>query len=138
MHARREKSKGTTQCPYCSLVVNNYNISRHIARHHTQRDAASTVTTQPDVDPYTPPPNNDEMNVREEPECFRPLGSNVSLSSDENDSDIEDASDIEEEIEDDEDDEAEMTVEDYLRDLTDETYRTDIQYDPKRVLKYLL
>jgi hypothetical protein len=60
-------------------------------------------------------------------------------SGDENDSNIDDDSDIEDEIEDedDEDDEAERTVEDYLRDLTDETYMTDIQYDPKRVLKYL-
>ncbi len=71
----------------------------------------------------------------------------MSLSGDENNddkdeaviTDDEDDSNIEEEIddEDDEDDEAEKTVEEYLRDLTDETYRTDIQYDPKRVLKYL-
>ncbi len=96
--------------------------------------AASTVTT-PDVDPNTPPPNN----VRDEAQSPLHLGSNVSLSGDENDSDIEDDSNIEEEIddEDDEDDEAEKTVEDYLRDLTEETYRADIQYDPKRALKYL-
>jgi hypothetical protein len=37
----------------------------------------------------------------------------------------------------DEDDEAANTVEDYLRDLTDETYRSKIAYNAKTVLKYL-
>ena len=139
--AGRQKSKGTTQCPYCSCAVNNYNIGRHIASEHTNSQETPFIVGD---QPLTPPPNHDNMNVRGEPPWLLPLGSNVSLSSDEQDSDIEDESDgnysdIEDESDDgtDEDDEAEMTVEHYLRDLTDETYRTDIQYDPKRVLKYL-
>ena len=119
MEVRRHKSKGTTPCPYCSCAVNNFHIGRHISREHTQRAAAAPLSTRDVEDPNTPPPNNDAP-VRDEAQ-------------------IEDDSNIEAELddEDDEDDEAEKTVEDYLRDLTDETYRTDIQYDPKRVLKYL-
>jgi hypothetical protein len=45
MYARKEKSKGTTKCPFCSMAVNNFHIGRHIAELHNVRDAASTVPT---------------------------------------------------------------------------------------------
>ena len=144
---RRQKSKGTTPCPYCSCAVNNFHISRHIASQHTNSQHTQDIFGDHRL---TPPPNtppNNDAPVRDDAQNLVHLGTNVSLSGDEyNDdqssgviTDDETDSNIQEESndEDDENDEAEKTVEDYLRDLTDETYRTEIQYDPKRVLKYL-
>ena len=147
MQGRRQKSKGTTSCPYCSCAVNNFHISRHIASQHTNSQHTQDIFGDHRL---TPPPNtppNNDAPVRDDAQNLVHLGTNVSLSGDEyNDdqssgviTDDETDSNIQEESddEDDENDEAEKTVEDYLRDLTDETYRTEIQYDPKRVLKYL-
>ena len=144
MQGTRQKSKNTTQCPFCSCVVNNYNINRHIERHNTNRQHTQYIVGE---HPLTPPPNND-ASVRDHAQNLLHLGTNVSLSGDENNDEQssgvttndEDDSNVDEESdedEDDENDEAEKTVEDYLRDLTNDTYRTDIQYDPKRVLKYV-
>jgi hypothetical protein len=143
MEVRRHKSKGTTPCPYCSCAVNNFHIGRHISREHTQRAAASTLLTRAVQDRNTPPPPNNDGPVRDEAQIEDDSNFEAVITDDEYDeddelvtSDDDDDSNIDAEL-DDEDDEAEKTVEDYLRDLTDDTYRTDIQYDPKRVLKYL-
>ena len=145
MEVRRHKSKGTTPCPHCRCAVNNFHIGRHISREHTQRAAASTLLTRDVQDPNTQPPYNDGP-VRDEAQIEDDSNIEAVITDDEYDeddelvtSDDDDDSNNEAELddEDDEDDEAEKTVEDYLRDLTDDSYRTDIQYDPKRVLKYL-
>jgi len=63
-------------------------------------------------------------------------------SADSGDSDTDKSNDIEDNNDnfpedDNDEDEAEKTVEDYIREMTDETFRTEIGYDPKRVLKYM-
>ena len=113
MQGRRQKTKGTTPCPYCSCAVNNFHIGRHISREHTQRAAASTVLTQRDDDPNTPPPNNDAEAVIRDDGDQAVITRDVDLAvitDEEDDSNI----DAETDDEDDEDDEAEKTVEDYL------------------------
>ena len=75
MQGRMQKPKNTTECPFCSCVVNNYHISRHIARHH-----ANTQHTQYSVGehPLTPPPYNDAP-VRDHAQHLLHSGTNVSL-----------------------------------------------------------
>ena len=125
MQGRRQKSKGTTPCPYCSCAVNNFHISRHIASQHTNSQHTQDIFGDHRL---TPPPNtppNNDAPVRDDAENLVHLGTNVSLSGDEyNDAQSSGV------ITDDENDEAEKTVEDYLRDLTDETYRTEINTTP--------
>ena len=117
MQGRRQKSKGTTPCPYCSCAVNNFHIGRHISREHTHRAAASTLLTRDVRDRNTPPPNNDGP-VRDVAQIEDDYNNEAVITDDEYDeddelvtSDDDDDSNNEAEL-DDEDDEAEKTVED--------------------------
>lgn len=143
-HARMKNSKGTAPCPFCSRDVNNFNIRRHLREHHkVGSGGAQTATPLPNYESSSTSSSSSSSSSASSSsdaesghQCSTSISdsalSSSSSSSDESDGGGNDSAD-------EENDEAEIDVEHYLRNMTDEALRnwTEIKYEPKRVLKYL-
>jgi hypothetical protein len=142
MSARKRQKLCTTTYPYCLLNVNNFHIGRHLRETHKEKNTPTPVPTN-DSSSSSADSGDSESDEGNDFDCTNSAnqsrGNESSSSSAESgDSETDEGNDSDcNNSGDEEDDEAEKTVEDYIREMTDETFRTDIKYDPKRVLKYL-
>ena len=148
MHARKQQHRCTRPCPLCFMPVNNFNIGRHLRDIHNVGTEGLT-TPRPDVPTYDSSSSSSAASADSESaegndidgtNSANELRGNESSSSsaDTNDEETDEGNDSDcNNSGDDEDDEAEKTVEDYIREMTDDTFKTNIKYDAKRVLKYL-
>jgi hypothetical protein len=143
MSGGTRENRGNTPGPFCFLPVNNFNIGRHLRVIHNFGDAGSQTprSESSSSSAQWDDSDSDECNDIECTYRANESGANelASSSADSGDSENDESNDSEDSNKsaEDEKDEAEKTVEDYIREITDETLRTDITYDPKRVLKYL-
>jgi hypothetical protein len=146
MSARKRQKQSTTTCPFCLQTVNNFHIGRHIRAYHNVGIAGTDSSTSAPTNESSSSSadsgdsESDEGNDFDCSHTANESRSNDSSSSsaDSGDSETNEGNDSDcNNSGDDEDDEAEKTVEDYIREMTDDTFKTNIKYDPKRVLKYL-
>jgi hypothetical protein len=151
MSSRTRDNRGKTPCRYCSLPFNNFNIGRHLRLVHNIGNAGSQSPKNPPTNESSSSSDGDtddsDSDERNDIECtYRANESGVNeldaSSAHSADSDTDESNDIEDNNDnfpedDNDEDEAEKTVENYIREMTDETFRTEIGYDPKRILKYL-
>ena len=115
--------------------MNNFHIAKHLRTAHNHA-AAPTLPCHTQNPTLASVQNPVVQNERDHPEWAASCSDDsVSLPSSDTDGDDEHNTDMV--FHEDEDDEAAITVEDYLRDLTDATYRVKIAYNAKTVLKYL-
>jgi hypothetical protein len=136
-----------TKCPFCQVHVWKWHIKRHIRHHVTLIDngaADSSVYENPNtyniantLSPVQPPsviPPSQESSSSFSSHADPPFWhEDDTYSCYYEDNSGSDSEEVDEEMPDEADmfaDEIDMTVEDYINNLTD-------KYDPKRVLKYL-
>jgi hypothetical protein len=131
------------------MAVNNFNIGRHLRDIHNVGTEGSE-TPPIDVPTYESSSSSDADSGESESaedndkiDCTNSANDSrgnesSSSSADTGDDETNEGNDSDcINSGDDEDDEAEKTVEDYIREMTDDALKTHIKYDAKRVLKYL-